>query len=241
MRSVRSRITRSAAVAAASTALLAAVAMPVQAVEDPDVDDTTSFITGTETDTDDLDLGTGADVETDPDLDPLAVPDASTPSTLPSGSASSGSASLTVTPAVVTAGAEVVIRIEGCKEKKGVATSEAFVADAHVAASDEGGEVLSAEATVRSSTEPGTYTIEHRDCKVRGSLTVTASASASASVGTLKPSAPVRAGGGGTAAEGGRTGPDVSDVALGLGLAGGAAIAVAGIAVRRRRSRVRSD
>ncbi|MCM2575873.1 hypothetical protein [Streptomyces meridianus] len=227
MRSVTGRITRSAAVAAATTALLTAVVLPAHAVDDPGIDDTTSLDTGTEP-------------ETLPDLDESDEPDDTSVTADPSGSTASATATIIVTPAVVTAGADVVIRIEGCTEKKGVATSEAFVADAHVAASDDGDDVLSAEATVRSTTAPGTYRIHHRDCNAEGSFTVTASASASASTEEIRPTAPVRAGGGGTAAEADPNGPGVAEVAFGLALAGGAAVAVGGTAVRRRRSRASS-
>lgn len=205
------RLIRSAAVAAVATALLSTAALPARAADDPGLDGSTGLSSA----------GSGESGSS-------------------AGAEDSGTVS--VTPAVVAAGADVQIRVRGCKGGRGVATSEAFVADAQLAAATDGDDgSLAAEATVRSTTEPGNYKISCGDCGAEGTFTVVSeSDSGGYSHDSHGPTAPVHAGGGGTA-KSADDGPGSSEVMLGLGLAGGAAVAFAGIAAHRRRSSARAS
>ncbi|MER8044318.1 hypothetical protein [Streptomyces sp. NPDC094032] len=156
----------------------------------------------------------------------------------------------TVTPAEARPGADVDVRVSGCKGTTGAATSQAFVAAAELTGRDGGKNPLFGDTTLKSNLEEGTYKVnvtcdghEHRD------------------VGTVRvkrheqpthepthhpsPIAPVRAGGGGTAAFAAPVAPGVAQTAgedglgtpytlLGLGLAAVAAVSVAFRSARRR-------
>ncbi|MGP3923572.1 hypothetical protein [Streptomyces sp. 8N616] len=158
--------------------------------------------------------------------------------------ASSGT--LKVTPSTAAPGAEVEIRVQGVKGAKDTrirARSKVFVADAELA-SDAGG-ALFAEAKIRSTAAPGRYKITC-DCKAEGTITVVAPHDSPTDSPTGSPTAPVRAGGGGTAALGAdamerQNGPGVVHFIVAAGLAGGAGLAVAGIALRRRRANSAGD
>ncbi|WP_426364033.1 hypothetical protein [Streptomyces sp. E-08] len=156
----------------------------------------------------------------------------------------------TVTPSTASPGADIDVRVQGCKGTTGAATSKAFVADAELTGRDGGGGPLFGDTMIRSGLEEGTYRVsvvcdghDHRD------------------VGTVQvrhrqepthrpthpptPIAPVRAGGGGTAAFAAPAAPGVAQTTsesglgtpytlLGLGMAAVAAVAVAFRSSRRR-------
>ncbi|MFL9680945.1 hypothetical protein [Streptomyces sp. KL110A] len=156
---------------------------------------------------------------------------------------------VTVTPSTAAPGADVDVRAQGCKGTTGAAKSPAFVADAELTGRDGGDHAVFGGATVRTGLEDGTYKVS-----------VTCDGHDHPDVGTLTvrrhherpthhpvPVAPVRAGGGGTAAFAAPAAPGVAQTAsedglgtpytlLGLGMAGAAAVAVAFRSSRRRRT-----
>ena len=156
----------------------------------------------------------------------------------------------TVTPATAAPGADVDVRVTGCKGTTGAARSQAFVADAELTGRDGGKNPLSGDTTLKSGLEDGTYKVsvtcdghDHHDV---GSVHVRRHHEP-----THKPThhpspvAPVRAGGGGTAAFAAPAAPGVAQTAdeaglgtpytlLGLGMAALAAVAVALRSARRR-------
>ncbi|MGP3983382.1 hypothetical protein [Streptomyces sp. KR80] len=146
---------------------------------------------------------------------------------------SSSSGSLKVTPSAVAAGHEVQIRVHGCKRDQDAqltARSPAFVDDARLVS--EGGSSFAAEAKIRSTTAPGEYRIKS-DCGIEGMMTVIPGP------GTAGASA--RADGGGNVALAAKAaqkedGPGLVHVVVAAGLMTGAGVAVAGIALRRRRA-----
>ncbi|MER7175820.1 hypothetical protein [Streptomyces mesophilus] len=140
-----------------------------------------------------------------------------------------------VTPGTVTPGAQVELSVTGCDGTTGAAKSQVFVADGALTGRDGAGYPMSGEAMIRSTATPGTYdvsvTCDGEDGKAKGTVTVVSQA-------TPSPTAPIRAGGGGTAslsAEEPSTGPGWRHALIGLLLAGAAGLAVAGRLVRRRR------
>ncbi|GHH32412.1 hypothetical protein [Streptomyces candidus] len=138
--------------------------------------------------------------------------------------------SVTVTPSTIAAGGEVDLRIGICGGKKAIGHSEAFSSPAHFHPAADG--VMFAEARIRSDAEGRDYGI-HVKCEdgsgsADGNVTVVHH--------RVEPTAPVRAGGGGTAALAADTeGPGTPYTLIGLGLAGVAAVAIAGRSVRKRR------
>jgi hypothetical protein len=218
------RLTRCAAVAAATAVICSAAALPAYGIDDfgeSDGPDTRSESVEEEFD----DPGGRSETVEEEFDDPGGT--LGTAKEFERPGAKSGR--VKVTPSVVRPGGEVDLRVDGCKGTTGTARSEAFVADAELAPAADRGELF-AEATVATRTAPGTYTITVEcDGHAKGTLTV---------LGThATPTAPVRAGGGGTAvAATDRDGPGAAHVLVGLGLAVGAGLGVAGIAVRRRRS-----
>ncbi|MFE0653066.1 hypothetical protein ACFVZH_31290 [Streptomyces sp. NPDC059534] len=159
----------------------------------------------------------------------------------------------TVTPSTASPGADIDVRVEGCKGTTGAAKSPAFVADAELTGRDSGRNPLFGDTTVRSGLEDGTYKVS-----------VTCDGHDHPDVGTVQvrheqpthkpthkpthhpsPVAPVRAGGGGTAAFAAPAAPGVAQTTgdsglgtpytlLGLGMAAIAAVAVAFRSSRRR-------
>ncbi|WP_024761103.1 hypothetical protein [Streptomyces exfoliatus] len=159
----------------------------------------------------------------------------------------------TVTPSTASPGADVDVRVQGCKGTTGAAKSQAFVADVELTGRDGGGSPLFGDTTVKSGLEDGTYKVS-----------VTCDGHDHPDVGTVQvrhqqpthkpthepthhatPVAPVRAGGGGTAAFAAPAAPGVAQTTsesglgtpytlLGLGLAAIAAVAVAFRTSRRR-------
>ncbi|MFI0988233.1 PT domain-containing protein [Streptomyces exfoliatus] len=176
---------------------------------------------------------------------------------------------VTVTPSTASPGADIDVRVQGCKGTTGAAKSQAFVADAELTGRDGGGKPLFGDTTVKSGLETGTYKVS-----------VTCDGHDHPDVGTVhvqhrkptheptrrptekpterpierptgkpthhaSPVAPVRAGGGGTAAFAAPAAPGVAQTTsesglgipytlLGLGLAAVAAVAVAFRSSRRR-------
>ncbi|MFB7448520.1 hypothetical protein [Streptomyces sp. NPDC056194] len=157
---------------------------------------------------------------------------------------------VTVTPSTASPGAEVDVRVQGCKGTTGAAKSKAFVADAELTGRDGGGKPLFGDTTIRSGLKDGTYEVgvtcdghDHRDVgavQVRHRQEPTHRPTHHAT-----PIAPVRAGGGGTAAFAAPAAPGVAQTTsesglgtpytlLGLGMAAIAAVAVAFRSSRRR-------
>lgn len=143
--------------------------------------------------------------------------------------------SVTVTPSTIAAGGEVKLEVSVCGNKKAVGTSEAFAWPAELHPSSDGG--LSGKARIRSDASGRDYSIQVRCEDGPGS----ASGNVTVVHHRVDPTAPVRAGGGGTALAAGTDGPGTPHTLIGLGLAGIAAIAIAGRSVRRRRSGTPTD
>ncbi|MFD8568209.1 hypothetical protein [Streptomyces sp. NPDC059639] len=172
--------------------------------------------------------------------------------TLPAGAAHAAPAkdggSVTVTPYGVSPGTEVDLRVSGCDGKTGRASSAAFVAAVPLSPSADR-PTLFGEARVKSSAAPGTYDIlvvcpgHDIVSEIKGSIRVLPGGHTPAPT----PTAPVHAGGGGTAAHPAAApltgqaavpgeGPGTRHAVIGLVLAAVAAVAVAFRSVRRRRS-----
>ncbi|MEV3992778.1 hypothetical protein AB0J57_28110 [Streptomyces sp. NPDC049837] len=150
-----------------------------------------------------------------------------------------------VVPATVKPGGDVDIQVHGCHGKHGSVRSKAFVAEAELSGREGKGGPLHGDTTVKSHLDSGTYSLtvycDGRDHHDAGTVHVTRHTPPS-------PVAPVKAGGGGTAAlaadapRGGveEHGPSTPHTVIGLVLAGVAAVAVALRSTRRRR-RTRAD
>ncbi|MFE6814988.1 PT domain-containing protein [Streptomyces sp. NPDC057677] len=180
---------------------------------------------------------------------------------------------VTVTPSTASPGADVDVRVQGCRGTTGAAKSPAFVADAELTGRDGGGAPLFGDTTIKTRLENGTYKVsvtcdghDHPDVG-----TVRVERQKPTHEPTRKPTheptheptwkpthepthepthhaspvAPVRAGGGGTAAFAAPAAPGVAQTTsesglgtpytlLGLGLAAVAAVAVAFRSSRRR-------
>ncbi|WP_086825385.1 hypothetical protein, partial [Streptomyces sp. NRRL B-24572] len=65
----------------------------------------------------------------------------------------------TVTPSTASPGADVDVRVQGCKGTTGAAKSKAFVADAELTGRDGGGDPLFGDTTIRSGLLDGTYEV----------------------------------------------------------------------------------
>ncbi|MFF1761979.1 hypothetical protein [Streptomyces sp. NPDC058266] len=153
--------------------------------------------------------------------------------------------SVTVTPYAPAPGTQVDLRVSGCKESKGKAYSDAFENPGDLAPSADQ-PTLTTQAHIRSSATPGIYeikvTCDGVSGKVRGSVQVLQPGRPAQA-----PTAPVHAGGGGTAqltaahtteiaAAPREEGPGTRHVVIGLVLAAVASVAVALRGARRRRS-----
>ncbi|WP_328944513.1 hypothetical protein OG259_26390 [Streptomyces sp. NBC_00250] len=168
---------------------------------------------------------------------------------------------VTVTPSTASPGADVDVRVQGCKGTRGTAKSEAFVADAELTGRDGGGAPLFGDTTIKTRLDNGTYkvsvTCDGHDHRGVGTVHVQRQKPTHKPTHepTHKPThepthhpspiAPVRAGGGGTAAFAAPAAPGVAQTTsesglgtpytlLGLGLAAIAAVAVAFRSSRRR-------
>lgn len=167
----------------------------------------------------------------------------------------------TVTPSTASPGADVDVRVKGCKGTTGAAKSEAFVADVELTGRDGGGHPLFGDTTIKSGLEDGTYKVtvtcdghDHRDVgtvQVKHHKPTEKPTHRPTEKPTHQPThhaspvAPVRAGGGGTAAFAAPAAPGVAQTTtesglgtpytlLGLGMAAIAAVAVAFRTSRRR-------
>ncbi|MFF0423723.1 MULTISPECIES: hypothetical protein [unclassified Streptomyces] len=164
----------------------------------------------------------------------------------------------TVTPSTAAPGADVDVRVQGCKGTTGAAKSKAFVADAELTGRDGGGNPLFGDTTLRSGLLDGTYEIgvtcdghDHPDAgtvRVRHRQEPTRRPTHEPTHQPThhpSPVAPVRAGGGGAAAFAAPVAPGVAQTTsesglgtpytlLGLGMAALAAVSVAFRSARRR-------
>lgn len=160
---------------------------------------------------------------------------------------------VTVTPSAIAPGGEVEIRVDGCDSSDGRATSPAFVTQAGLSGG-EGGHSKSplfGDTRVKSSVKAGNYTIDvrcggHHHRSGTGTFHVVHGSHHPHAAES--PIAPVRAGGGGTAAlaaeqreRADESGPGTPHAVVGLVLAGVAAVAVACRSVRRQRAARDSD
>ncbi|MFB7517905.1 hypothetical protein [Streptomyces sp. NPDC056144] len=156
---------------------------------------------------------------------------------------------VTVTPSTASPGADVDVRVQGCKGTTGAAKSQAFVADAELTGRDGGDYPLFGDTTVKSGLEDGTYkvsvTCDGHDHPDVGTVQVRHHQPTHEPTSRPVPVAPVRAGGGGTAAFAAPAAPGVAETTgdsglgtpytlLGLGMAALAAVAVAFRSARRR-------
>ncbi|WP_432120664.1 hypothetical protein [Streptomyces sp. S1] len=160
---------------------------------------------------------------------------------------------VTVTPSTASPGDDVDVRVEGCEGTTGAARSRAFTADAELTGRDGGKHPMYGDATLRSGLDAGTYKVsvtcdghEHRDAgTVRVERREPTHRPTHEPTHHATPVAPVRAGGGGTAAFAAPAAPGVAQAAgenglgtpytvLGLGMAALAAVAVAFRGSRRR-------
>ncbi|MFF1506186.1 hypothetical protein [Streptomyces sp. NPDC058326] len=171
---------------------------------------------------------------------------------------------VTVTPSIAEPGADVDVRVQGCKGTTGAVKSPAFVADAELTGRDGGGSPLFGDTTIRSGLRDGTYkvgvTCDGHDHPDAGTVRVEHRKPTQDPTHKpthkptdkpehrpshhVSPVAPVRAGGG-TAAFAAPAAPGVAQTTsesglgtpytlLGLGMAAVAAVAVAFRSSRRR-------
>ena len=157
--------------------------------------------------------------------------------------ADAGGHAVTVTPAAPTSGADIALHVSGCPGRTATAASTAFVADAHLAGTEG---TLTGETRIRSSAEPGPYSVKITcaDLVIKGEITVVQEAQFQAGSAATPPTvlaspvAPVDAGGGGTAhfasVDARAAGPNLWHTVTGLVLAGVAAVAVWLLGARRR-------
>ncbi|MFC4500485.1 MULTISPECIES: hypothetical protein [Streptomyces] len=138
------------------------------------------------------------------------------------GNRANGRGSVTVAPSTPVPGADIALKVGGCGGKTATAVSAAFVADARLVATDGRGGTLVGETKVRSSITAGGYDVRITcvDYEVKGRIEIVESTehhsqssdppelseSSESShwydeqpVAPASPTAPVHAGGGGTA------------------------------------------
>lgn len=148
--------------------------------------------------------------------------------------------SVKITPSKVRPGEQVNIRVDACDGDKGIARSDAFISSVALKAAAD--QTLTGDASVRSAIDPGTYTVLV-DCYdktgnlkrsiAEGTFTVVRGHKPQPPV---KPTAPVKAGGGGTAGES----EGMSGTSTTMGLTGAAALGLAGaVFLSRRRAAAR--
>ncbi|MEU9621705.1 MULTISPECIES: hypothetical protein [unclassified Streptomyces] len=151
------------------------------------------------------------------------------------GTGSGSRTALSVSPPSLAPGGQVDLRLDSCGGKEAKGTSDVFVSEARFSPAADGG--LFAEARISSDASPGEHKIrvvctDDKGTETSGTVTV-------ADRDQATPLAPVRAGGGGTAAltdkEVQEDGPGLVHAVIGLALAAVAAVTVAFRRVRRRR------
>ncbi|MFM9370330.1 hypothetical protein [Streptomyces sp. Da 82-17] len=177
----------------------------------------------------------------------------------PATPAAAADPGVTVEPSSVVAGGEVRLVATGCEGQTAAARSEAFVADGSLsvsgAARGSDGSVLAGEVTIRSTVTVGTYAIsvtcDGKEGKAKGTFTVVrekprekrekprddAREKPAPRPPDASPTAPIKAGGGGTASLAGEEdeGPGLRQAVIGGVLATAALLAVGGRILRRRR------
>lgn len=158
--------------------------------------------------------------------------------TIPAAHAAEGGG-VTATPSTPLPGTDIALRVTGCTTRTGTAASTAFVADVRLSGTAGS---LTGETRVRSDLTAGSYDVEITcgDTSRRSALTVVGKTPHPTSTPAPRttPTAPVRAGGGGTAhlASVDDAGPGTAQAVTGLVLA--AVAGAAAVALRRvRRSR----
>ncbi|MFI0780603.1 hypothetical protein [Streptomyces sp. NPDC021212] len=151
-------------------------------------------------------------------------------------------ATIRISPLAIAPGAEVEVRAFGCQGTMATATSPVFVDDAEL--TPDGDDGLFSEATIRSTASKGVHRVAV-DCG--GGVAEPGAGKVSVAVERPpSPVAPIHAGGGGAPRPTDEEPPRRDGIgggatAYGLVLSGGTAVAVAGLAVRRRRQRVGGD
>lgn len=154
-----------------------------------------------------------------------------------------GRVDVQVTPVSPRPGSDVDVRVTGCKSaKNATAHSEAFVSEVPLGRADGG---LFGEGRISSTIAPGVYTVDvgcDGDPKAGSTRVVITGLVDPTKQPPPKPTAPVRAGGGGTADQApetlARPGDDAGPVVAPFGvtlLAGGVLAGAAVLAARRRR------
>ncbi|MGW6792736.1 hypothetical protein [Streptomyces chartreusis] len=161
----------------------------------------------------------------------------------PAAHATDGGVSLS--PSSPRPGGDITLRVSGCPQRTATAVSKAFVADARLTVA--GGGELVGESRVRSTATAGSYGVKVAcgDTSRTGAVTVAAKAAEHSvrhgpqPASSASPTAPVRAGGGGTSrlamVDAREEGPGTAHTVTGLILAGVAATAVALRSARRGR------
>ncbi|MDB1089528.1 hypothetical protein PJ985_18370 [Streptomyces sp. ACA25] len=157
-------------------------------------------------------------------------------------------ADVRITPISPRPGDEVGIRVFSCKGDKGVAHSEAFTAEARLRPAEDGG--LSGEARISRTIGPGAYPVDiscdGKKKAASGRVIITGVIPPHPTDHPVKPSAPVRAGGGGAAGENpaGTAGQETAGQETaglygpaGLAVLSGGLLAVTLLTVRRHRAR----
>ncbi|MFJ5263625.1 hypothetical protein ACIQAC_24495 [Streptomyces sp. NPDC088387] len=147
--------------------------------------------------------------------------------TAPAAHAADGAVS--ISPSSPAPGGEIALRVTGCDGTTATAASPAFVSEARLTGADG---TLTGDTMIRSSLKSGAYdvTITCADRTARGSIKVSGSSAEPSA--PASPTAPVHAGGGGTAAhlatadDADSEGPGTAHAITGLLLAGAAAVAV---------------
>jgi len=171
----------------------------------------------------------------------------------PAAYAADAGRDVSVTPASPAPGADVTLQVRGCSGRQGTAASAVFVSDARLTGTQG---TLAGDTRVRSTARPGAYDVQITcaDYVIKGKITVVAKAArgdfghstvpapAAPSVPSAAPAspvAPVDAGGGGAyfaTVDTSSTGPGTGQAVTGLVLAAVAAVSVALLGARRRRS-----
>ncbi|MEU1253950.1 hypothetical protein ACWHLZ_14730 [Streptomyces chartreusis] len=161
----------------------------------------------------------------------------------PAAHATDGGVSLS--PSSPQPGGDITLRVSGCAQRTATAVSKAFVADARLTVAGDG--ELVGESRVRSTARAGSYGVQVAcgDTSRTGAVTVAAKAAGHSvrhgpqPASSASPTAPVRAGGGGTSrlamVDAREEGPGTAHTVTGLILAGVAATAVALRSARRGR------
>ncbi|MEU6283805.1 hypothetical protein [Streptomyces sp. NPDC047028] len=171
----------------------------------------------------------------------------------PTAYAADAGRDVSVTPASPAPGADVTLQVRGCSGRQGTAASAVFVSDARLTGTQG---KLAGDTRVRTTARPGAYDVQITcaDYVIKGKITVVAKAALGnsghstvpapsappvPSAAPASPVAPVDAGGGGAyfaTVDTSSTGPGTGQAVTGLVLAAVAAVSVALLGARRRRS-----